>query len=283
MKKIKFRDGRILAYEEYGNPKGKPIFYFHGWPASRLSGKHLNTLAKKLNVRIISPDRPGLGRSTFQPGRTLLDWPKDLEEIAYKLGISKIVIIGSSGGAPYALACAYILKNKVDKVVIASGAGPFEWSFYTHESFANRIYMSVWKLLWFYSVPLLFISSKLILNYAVGRRFYFAFLRGDRFDKSLIDNSDFQKIYADSQKEAYHQGFKGPYHDLKILKSSWKSGLNKVKCQVIFYHGAKDKQVPVWMMKAVANKIEQSEIFVLPDKGHMLLASIPQKILKSAL
>ena len=34
---ITLKDGRKLAYAEYGDPKGKPLFYFHGWPVTRLS------------------------------------------------------------------------------------------------------------------------------------------------------------------------------------------------------------------------------------------------------
>ncbi len=31
---IKLKDGRMLGYAEYGNPEGKPVFYFHGFPGS---------------------------------------------------------------------------------------------------------------------------------------------------------------------------------------------------------------------------------------------------------
>ena len=30
-------DGRALAYAEFGDPSGKPVFYFHGFPGCRLS------------------------------------------------------------------------------------------------------------------------------------------------------------------------------------------------------------------------------------------------------
>jgi len=35
-KQIKLKDGRMLGYGEYGAPDGKPVFYFHGHPGSRL-------------------------------------------------------------------------------------------------------------------------------------------------------------------------------------------------------------------------------------------------------
>ena len=32
---ISLEDGRTLAYAEYGDPYGKPVFFFHGTPGSR--------------------------------------------------------------------------------------------------------------------------------------------------------------------------------------------------------------------------------------------------------
>ena len=34
-------------------------------------------------IRLVAPDRPGMGLSTFQPGRTLLDWPEDVTALAH--------------------------------------------------------------------------------------------------------------------------------------------------------------------------------------------------------
>jgi hypothetical protein len=35
-RKVKMRDGRTLAYAEYGSPSGRPIIYCHGVPSSRV-------------------------------------------------------------------------------------------------------------------------------------------------------------------------------------------------------------------------------------------------------
>lgn len=36
---IRTKDGRKLAVEHYGNPRGRPVFLLHGTPGSRL-GPH---------------------------------------------------------------------------------------------------------------------------------------------------------------------------------------------------------------------------------------------------
>lgn len=62
-KSITLPDKRLLAYVEVGDLKGKPIFYFHGSPSSRLEGYWIDELGKEVGVRFIVPDRPGIGKS----------------------------------------------------------------------------------------------------------------------------------------------------------------------------------------------------------------------------
>ncbi len=75
---IKLKDGRTLGYAEYGAPKGKPIFEFHGNPSSRLGSILFDEAAGKLGIRVIGIDRPGMGLSDYKPGRKLLDRPDDV-------------------------------------------------------------------------------------------------------------------------------------------------------------------------------------------------------------
>ena len=81
---IRLQDGRMLGYAEYGAPDGVPVFYFHGFPSSRLDWQFFDsegTLTEQ-NARIIAVDRPGSGLSDFQRGRRILDWPADVAELA---------------------------------------------------------------------------------------------------------------------------------------------------------------------------------------------------------
>ena len=80
-------DGRKLGYAQYGLLTGRPIFYLHGLPGSRLEGAGFDELALKLGARVIAVDRPGIGWSSPYPNRTLLDHPKDLEQLAKHLDL----------------------------------------------------------------------------------------------------------------------------------------------------------------------------------------------------
>src|SRR5215471_2312032 len=120
------RDGRVLSYAEYGDPTGTPVFFFHGLPGSRRQRHPDDSIAIELGARIITLDRPGYGLSDFQPGRTLLDWPDDVAQLADALHLDRFAAIGLSGGGPYLLSCALKMPERLTSATIISGMGPVD-------------------------------------------------------------------------------------------------------------------------------------------------------------
>ena len=51
------KDGRTLAYSEYGDPIGHPVFYAHGGPGSRIEGQMYDKKAAEYGFRL--KDIPG--------------------------------------------------------------------------------------------------------------------------------------------------------------------------------------------------------------------------------
>src|SRR6202030_3637230 len=122
---LRLQSGGHVAYDEYGDPRGVPVFFCHGWPSSRTMAELTDSAARELGVRIISPDRPGICDSTFQPNRKLIDWPETVQELADHLQLERFRILAISGGAPYAYATAWKIPERVCAVAIVSGAVPF--------------------------------------------------------------------------------------------------------------------------------------------------------------
>ena len=117
-------DGRDLGWLELGDPAGMPVFAFHGTPGSRLQLAIDDAPIRAAGLRLICPDRPGYGLSTFQPGRRLVDWPADVVSLADHLGIERFAVMGISGGGPHSAVCAALLGDRVDSAAIVSGVGP---------------------------------------------------------------------------------------------------------------------------------------------------------------
>ncbi|MDT5148161.1 MAG: hypothetical protein QOC58_2806 [Mycobacterium sp.] len=117
-------DGRSLSYAQYGDPAGFPIVSAHGGLACRLDVESASSVAARSGVRLISPDRPGVGRSDPRPGRTILDWATDVGELLDLLAIDRFAAMGWSLGGQYAAAVGYALWPRVTRVAIIAGALP---------------------------------------------------------------------------------------------------------------------------------------------------------------
>jgi len=123
MKTLKLSDGRDLAYEEYGDPDGTPVIFNHGLSDSRLIRNPDDDLTASLGVRVIAAHQPGVGGSSPQSGRKMVDWGKDMAELADQLGLDHFNVAGHSGGAPHALSIAV---RAPDRVVLASPVAPLD-------------------------------------------------------------------------------------------------------------------------------------------------------------
>ena len=112
-------NGDRVAFSEYGDLSGEPVMFCHGWPSSRIMAQFIDDAARELQVRIISPDRPGIADSSLALNRKLLDWPPLVSELADFLRLERFRVLGISGGAPYAYALAWALPERVRAIPCA--------------------------------------------------------------------------------------------------------------------------------------------------------------------
>ncbi|PYK30955.1 MAG: hypothetical protein DME57_05300, partial [Verrucomicrobia bacterium] len=188
-----------LAFCEYGAAEGDPVFFFHGWPSSRTMGELTDAAARELNVRVISADRPGICDSSFQPNRTLLDWPGVVEQLASELGIERFHILAFSGGAPYAYVTGLKMPGRVQAIAIVSGAVPFA----DLSDHSGLLPLYRW-MIWFYRnqprvLRALFYATRPLISWRISARSYFQMLpRPDA--KALRDNAAFDVVFESQRR-----------------------------------------------------------------------------------
>jgi pimeloyl-ACP methyl ester carboxylesterase len=119
--------GRVISFSEVGNPKGNVVFCCVGMGLTRYITAFYDELASTLNLRLITPDRPGVGDSQVDANGTPLSWsgkispalhdsadpPDDVMLICHALGINKFSLIAHSAGAIYALATALRIPQHI--------------------------------------------------------------------------------------------------------------------------------------------------------------------------
>ena len=99
---ISTRTGRKLEVREYGDPSGHPVIFFHGLIGSHYQASYIAEQATQHELRIIAPNRPGVGRSEFVWRQSVLEAVPDIEDLTAALHVDQFSVIGISGGTPYA-------------------------------------------------------------------------------------------------------------------------------------------------------------------------------------
>ena len=107
--------GRVISFSEVGDPKGSVVFCCVGMGLTRYITAFYDELAATLKLRLITPDRPGVGGSeAHADGQdTPLNWPDDVKCICEHLNIVKFSILAHSAGAIYALATALRMPQQI--------------------------------------------------------------------------------------------------------------------------------------------------------------------------
>jgi pimeloyl-ACP methyl ester carboxylesterase len=262
---------RSLAYAEYGDPKGKPVFFFHGMPGSRFF-RPADDITTRLGVRLICVDRPGYGGSTFQDGRRILDFPKDILTLADYLGIDRFTVAGHSGGGPYVAACAFVLPGRVTAAAILSGAGPIETPGAARSmSGINRFGFVAGRFLpW----PL----WRLLIGLVYSRRASDPaadLARGDGHrpvtDDELLRQPAIRQACIQSEIEAFRQGLRGLAWEARLLTRPWGFPLENIRIPVHLWQGSMDDLATLPMAQYIAGKIPGSRLTICDGEAHLLL------------
>jgi len=117
-------DGRQIAVRTFGDPDGFCVVDCHGGLVSGADIAPAAPVARDLGIRLVAPNRPGVGASGRLPERRVADWPNDVAHVCDSLGIERFGVIGWSMGGQYALACGAALADRVTAVACVAGCVP---------------------------------------------------------------------------------------------------------------------------------------------------------------
>ncbi len=272
--RVRLPDGRCVAIASHGDPRGRPLFLFHGIPVSRLGHEFTDAPAKEWRVRVLCPDRPGIGLSDPKPDRTLSGYADDVADLADALGIERFAVLGLSGGGPYALACGAKLRNRVSAVVVLAGVGPLDRPGAREGLSKTDLRLIDLSL----NRPLLAQLLLTVIAWAV--RFAPSVVL-----KSLADElSEPDRRFLEEEKdklgaagvmtstaEAFKQGAGGVVLEYRLCGLPWGFTLEEVHVPVHLWQGEDDRMTPVHHAENMAIRLPYAELHVLPRTGHLAL------------
>ena len=265
-------NGAVVALSEYGDPRGAPVFFCHGWPSSRTMAELADDAARDLGARIISLDRPGIRDSAFQANRQLMDWPPLLNEVADRLEIDRFRILAISGGAPYAYASAWMTPERVEKVAVVSGAPPLERMseldglLPIHRRMLDLREKSPRALRFLFHLARPFVAMRMPIRL---RPLLLKFLQP--CDANVLRESRKFDICFDSARHAWRSSALGVITDAEIYATPWGFPLEEVRVPVALWHGAKDRTFAPRLAESVAARLPNCEFHLIEDAGHYSL------------
>jgi pimeloyl-ACP methyl ester carboxylesterase len=277
---IKLADRRALGYAEFGDPSGTPVFFFHGFPASRLEGIALDAPARAVGVRLIAPDRPGFGLSDPKPGRSFSDWPEDVIQLASHLRIYDFAVLGTSGGSPYVVACADRISERLTAAGIVSGISPLRSQAVrlTMNPDQRRIFVSVGRFPWL--ARRMFARSMQEVQADFPSLLKRMAAERPEVDRSILERPDVKDMLRTNLTEAFRQGVTGAAQELALYRGSWHLALKNVAYPIQIWQGREDVITPPSMAEELASLLPHTLTRWYPDEGHSLLFARSEEILR---
>jgi pimeloyl-ACP methyl ester carboxylesterase len=263
-------DGRAIGVRQTGLAQGWPLLLFPGTPGSRLTPLADAAGTREAGARVVVLERPGFGVSTPQPGRRILDWPRDVVHVADALGIGSFAVAGMSGAGPYLAACALALPDRVRAVGMLGVVCPLDAP-------GIRSAMTLRRRLMYRALPLAPYAVPLLraLGVAGVQRLMTADVPA--CDKEII--ARIAEPYAAMRREAFRQGPAAFATELALGARPWGFRIEDIRVAVQLWHGELDVSTPLAMGRHLAAAIPGCRARFVPGEGHFVAYSRWREIL----
>ena len=262
--------GRAVGVAEHGDPSGEVVFLLHGTPASRVGFGFAHEPARARRVRLVCPDRPGIGRSDPDPGvRRVVDYAGELEALADAMGVERFSVIGYSGGSGFALAAAAGLGDRVKAVALVAGVGPLDRpGGRASLALADRVLLELCERRPRLAAAVLRASRRAA---QLGPRAALAAFRADLpdADRRFLDRDERGPALVQSFLEALRRGPGGVIDDYRIPARPWGFDLGDVAHAVDLWHGDEDDVVPLARAEDLAGALPHARMHRVAGEGHI--------------
>ena len=262
--------GRILCFQRFGQRDGKPAYFFHGFPGSRLHAALVHEQALAAGLCLVAFDRAGFGQSEHDPDRTFESVAWDFLALADHLGHARVPLIGVSCGGAWALACARQFPERVSRVGLFAGMGPMDipsirkgqflylkWMF-ALARISPALLAPVMALDWLmYRIDPKGMLDMVIPMLSPPDQ---ALLRNDIRSASLL---------AWSLAETYRHGIRGSLREAVIFGATWPHDLTAITTPVQVYQAAQDQFVPPAMGRYLAETLPNAMLEMCGNEGHL--------------
>jgi pimeloyl-ACP methyl ester carboxylesterase len=281
--RLTLRDGRTLAWREYGPGDGRPVLWFQGTPGSRNSRHADESVYDRLHVRLIVFDRPGYGASSRLPGRGIAVVADDAAELLDELALASVHVGGGSGGGAHILALAAGHPERVLAASVVAGGSPFEEEgdldgLIKLNRDAWHAAQEGWEALYAFTAP---VREQMLADPLAG--FHAIMDSAPARDQAVIDDPAWQRVYIESVTEALRPGAEGWVDEQMALLPPWDFDPTAVRCSLTWWHGEHDANAPIASVRRLLQGMDGVDLRVWEDAGHLEFHHRYEEILEELL
>ncbi|MFN8089006.1 MAG: alpha/beta hydrolase [Mycobacterium sp.] len=282
---ISVGEGRRIGFAEFGAPRGRAVFWFHGTPGARRQiPLEARLFADRENIRLIGVDRPGIGSSTPFQYDNVLGFSRDLQTIADTLGVDEMAVVGLSGGGPYTLACAAAMPDRVVAAGVLGGVAPTCGP----DAIGGGLMAlgsAVAPILEVAGAPIRITAGtviRLVRPIASPALDIYALLSPEG-DRRLLLRPEFKAMFLDDLLNGSRKQLAAPFADVVVFARDWGFRLDQVKVPVRWWHGDRDHIIPFSHGRHVVDRLPDAELYHLPGESHLVGLGLGEDILRTLL
>jgi pimeloyl-ACP methyl ester carboxylesterase len=261
-------ENKRLFVQEWGDENKPVIFLVHGFPGCGEHGKLMSMSPLWNSFRLIAVDRPGYGESIVQKGLTPLKFAKQIQSLFLEKNIQDLSVISVSGGAPYAMAVAYLMGSRVKKVTSIGGIAPLTVQNF---QYMNSLQKKTWFVRNFLPTPVIQFALDRVWQKGLAKIEEALFTNIRSFsppDREVFSHPDIQPILRETTHRALQQGPAGLLHDMKVYSKHWGFPLNGITCPVTLWHGSQDDIVHPRFAQDMKRNLPRATLNFIENEGH---------------
>ncbi|PHR61274.1 MAG: hypothetical protein COA43_04670 [Robiginitomaculum sp.] len=275
-KQITLSDGRKMSYLEQGDPEGIPVLLLHTIPYGAELIKGAAEAAKRMNLRIISPYRPGYGRSETHKdakGDAYINMVcTDMHELLGQLNIDQVAIAGIAIGPVYAMRFAHLYPDRVSHLFAISRTPMWKDEWIAKTPKRQRLFMRITR----HTPQLLSLILKATMAYidkGHAKHSFNVACADSTADMSALRNPEISSLMEKEFVEGLIPGVDAMHHEIVLGMKDYSQEALGLKHKFYVLHGDDDKVFNVSQSQAFVDYVPGTELEVVKGAGHLLIYS----------
>ena len=269
-----------IAWEEMGDPHGKPVIFFHPLEGAILPNSAEREM-RQAGLRVIAPWRPHHGATTGHGFglQAIAQFATEVSALLEHLEIVDAIAFATQAGAPYMIGC--LSKARPGLFSRAFGFGAFLPVASAEEMgtipVSHRLSITAVR-----TAPAFARMYQRGMLASIGsgsfHRFVENFYEGHDLELAAVRHPELTSVFRRSASYALAPGIDGPIDTMQCWASDWSRLFDELEVPLALVYGSKDANMPRPLVEAISRRLGLPQADYLEGAGSFLLMDAPDTV-----